>query len=155
MIPPTKLPDVTGDDLAGCDIPALARALMAEGLPTEDLAGDAKTFLAFRDRKGALVGFAGAELFGATALLRSVVVLPTARGKAYGSAIVEWMVKYAVAQGVRSIFLLTTTAAPFFRKRGFRHVDRDEAPRPIASTREFASLCPSTAVFMRRDVDAS
>jgi amino-acid N-acetyltransferase len=49
---------------------------------------------------------------------------------------------------IREIYLLTTTAAEFFTHLGYRQVDRALAPAAIASTKEFSSLCPSTAVFM-------
>jgi amino-acid N-acetyltransferase len=54
--------------------------------------------------------------------------------------------------GVRELFLLTTTAEPIFARWGFRRVDRAEAPPAIRESREFASLCPASAVFMARRV---
>lgn len=47
-----------------------------------------------------------------------------------------------------SIHLLTTTAADFFESRGFRRISKEQAPLEIRATREFSSLCPSTAVLM-------
>jgi len=49
---------------------------------------------------------------------------------------------------VRDTYLLTTTAAEFFEYLGYRQLDRNLAPAAIALTKEFSSLCPSTAVFM-------
>jgi amino-acid N-acetyltransferase len=49
---------------------------------------------------------------------------------------------------VREVYLLTTTAAELFKRLGYRQVDRNLAPPAIALTKEFTSLCPSTATFM-------
>jgi amino-acid N-acetyltransferase len=46
------------------------------------------------------------------------------------------------------MFLLTTTAETFFERRGYRRVDRSQAPLAIQSTSEFASLCPASSAFM-------
>ena len=102
------------------------------------------------DCGGTLVGFAGLQQFDSFALLRSVVVFPGARTQANGTRIVNWLAAEADQRGANELFLLTTTAADFFEKRGFRPVDRNEAPAAIASTAEFTSLCPASAVFMRR-----
>ena len=51
---------------------------------------------------------------------------------------------------MRALYLLTTTAVPFFERMGFAAIDRAEAPPAIAATREFATYCPESAVLMRR-----
>lgn len=131
-------------------MPLLAETLAAEGLPTGDLNVAGNRFFEFRDCGGTLVGFAGLQQFDTFALLRSVVVFPRARTQANGTGIVNWLAAEAVRRGADELFLLTTTAAKFFEKRGFRPVDRNEAPAAIASTAEFTSLCPASAVLMRR-----
>lgn len=146
------LPEVTGRALSERDLPRLASTLAAAGLPVEDLGGRDRSFFAFQDRSGEPVGFAGYELYGTDALLRSVVILPTVRGKGYGRAITEWMMAELARRGAATVFLLTTTAAPFFEKMGFRRLDRSQAPAAIAATTEFGSLCPSTAMFMGRAI---
>jgi arsenate reductase (glutaredoxin) len=131
-------------------MPLLAEMLAAEGLPTDDLNHAGSRFFEFRDCGGTLVGFAGLQQFDTFALLRSVVVFPRARTQANGTSIVNWLAAEADQRGAKDLFLLTTTAADFFEKRGFRPVDRNEAPAAIASTAEFTSLCPASAVLMRR-----
>ena len=128
----------------------LSDRLAAEHLPTDDLADTAAEFFAFHDPQGAPIGFAGLEMLGEVALLRSVVIVPGARGRGLGAAIVRAMIAVAAKRGVKELFLLTTAAAPFFAKLGFRPIERPEAPAPIASTREFAALCPASAIVMRR-----
>jgi amino-acid N-acetyltransferase len=55
---------------------------------------------------------------------------------------------YAASMGVRSIYLLTTTAEPFFKRLGYERIERSQAPCSMQQTREFASLCPASSAFM-------
>ncbi len=95
-------------------------------------------------------GIVGLEFHGPNALLRSLVVSPTARGAGLGAALVETAEDYARAHGAQSIFLLTTTAEEFFRKRGYGLAERKDAPPEIRATSEFAHLCPASSAFMMK-----
>ena len=53
-------------------------------------------------------------------------------------------------QGVERVWLLTTTAGPFFERLGFAVADRGSAPSAIAATPQFRGVCPGTATFMCR-----
>ena len=46
-------------------------------------------------------------------------------------------------------YLLTTTAAVLAARMGFQTVSRDAVPATIQATRQFAALCPASAVVMR------
>ena len=148
------VPELTVHSVDGLVMPLWAEALAAEGLPTADLGDPGSGFFEFRDCGGALIGFAGLQQLDDVALLRSLVVLPEARAQANGTAIADWLVAEAARRGVSALFLLTNSAAPFFEKLGFRRVDRSEAPAAIASTAQFTSLCPASAVLMRRKLVA-
>lgn len=130
--------------------PVLATVLSAAGLPSDDVGSPGREFFAFRDPRGTLVGYGGIEVFGADALLRSVITVPEMRDRAYGVAIVDRMLALALRRGVRTLYLLTTTAAPFFERLGFVAIDRGAAPPAIAGTSEFTTRCPVSAVLMRR-----
>jgi amino-acid N-acetyltransferase len=78
--------------------------------------------------------------------------MPTARTSGIGAALVAHVESHAWQQGVRSIYLLTTTAERFFEHVGYRRVERDEAPSSIRSTREFASICPASSAFMTKQL---
>ena len=54
----------------------------------------------------------------------------------------------ARAEGVRALYLLTTTAAPYFHRAGFQVVARDQVPPEIRQSREFAHACPASAIVM-------
>jgi amino-acid N-acetyltransferase len=151
MMTERPLPEVTGAAAEPRDLPLIAEALAAEGLPTADLPG-AIEFFVFREPGGGMIGFAGLEAFGQAGLLRSLVVLPPARARAQGSAIVDWMAQEARRRGIAELYLLTTGAAGFFEKLGFRRIGRDAVPERVAASAEFAALCPASAQCLARRV---
>jgi amino-acid N-acetyltransferase len=101
------------------------------------------------ERDGRIVGSAAIEWWGDDPLLRSVAVDPALRGRAVGRALVDKALGFAKARQANVVYLLTTTAAPYFAKVGFVEAERSEAPATIRSSREFSELCPSSATFMR------
>ena len=50
---------------------------------------------------------------------------------------------------IQQFYLLTTTADGFFRKLGWTVTVRKEAPLEIGQSKEFISICPSTATHMK------
>jgi amino-acid N-acetyltransferase len=122
--------------------------LEAEGLPASDLTVSHLENFFFIGTDGAPSALVGLEIYGEAALLRSLVVSAAARTRGFGSALVLHAEEYAAAHRVRAIYLLTTTAGSYFEHRGYRRIDRAEAPSAIKSTREFANLCPSSSAFM-------
>jgi len=135
------------EPLADEDRPSLAALLDAEGLPSSDLGGPDVRLFAYRDG-GEIVAYAGFELYGADALLRSVVVLPGRRRAGQGRAMVSATLAEAGRLGATRVFLLTTTAKVFFERLGFAAIDRASAPAAILATRQIAGLCPSSAPLM-------
>lgn len=97
-------------------------------------------------------GVVGLELCGETALLRSLAVEPTIRGRGCGKALVARAEAYARQRGVRQLYLLTTTAAEFFSRLGYKAIARDQAPEAIRATSEFSTLCPVSSAFMMKEV---
>jgi amino-acid N-acetyltransferase len=119
-----------------------------ENLPSTDITEETLAhFLVCRDPVG-VVGIVGLEVFGEIALIRSLVVSEERQGRGLGKRLVSAAQEMAAELKVRDIYLLTTTAAEFFEYLGYRQIDREFAPAAISSTKEFSSLCPSTAVFM-------
>jgi amino-acid N-acetyltransferase len=136
------------------DGPAIGVLLREAGLPHEDFAGHLANFLVARQR-GRVVGAIGFERLGTDALLRSLVVAPARRGAGLGGRLVKRISAVARRRGVQRFYLLTTTAGPFFSRRGFRRIARAAVPAAIAGTREFNSLCPVSAVCMTRSLEAA
>jgi amino-acid N-acetyltransferase len=133
--------------------PSLSTAvklLASAQLPTEDLTAEHCKHFFFAGSPAEPTGLVGLELFGEVALLRSLVVSADRRGTGEGSVLLRYAEDHARAQGVRTLYLLTTTAEPFFAKHGYQRAPRDTAPDAIRATREFAGICPASSAFMAR-----
>jgi amino-acid N-acetyltransferase len=126
--------------------------LQAQGLPVSDITGEHLEHFFFVGSDGSPTGLVGLELYGADALLRSLVVAENARGKGWGSTLIDHAEQYAASKGVRSIYLLTTTAEAFFKRLGYERIERSDAPPSIERTREFAGLCPASSAFMSKRI---
>lgn len=129
------------------DDPALRALLHDAGLPFEDVASGQQQFVV-AIVEGDLVGCVGLEVFGSAGLMRSLAVSEPHRGSGLGSALFERIVGDAKGRGLHHLFLLTTSAAPFFAQRGFVPADRSATPEAMSQSAQFASLCPSTAECM-------
>lgn len=146
---------LTMDPLRISPRPSLAAAtalLGSAGLPTGDLTPAHCENFFFAGAADAPIGLVGLELFGDVALLRSLVVDAGHRGAGAGAALLEHAEDQARARGVRTIYLLTTTAEEFFARRRYARATRDSAPAAIRSTREFSGMCPASSAFMRREL---
>ena len=128
------------------------RLLESAGLPTSDLTDrhmDAFFYAGSASAPGAMVGV---EIYGEDALLRSLIVSPALRGHGLGQRLVAKVEQYAKARGVRTVYLLTTTAEHFFLVRGYSPAAREAAPASIRSTTEFAGLCPASSTFLSKQL---
>lgn len=100
------------------------------------------------DAGDALLGCAGVERYDSAGLLRSVAVASVGRGHGLGGRLVDACIARARAQGLETLWLLTTTAPAFFQRLGFAVVDRATAPAALQASEEFADMCPVSAVCM-------
>jgi arsenate reductase len=136
---------------AAAEWPFFAVALAGAGLPVEDLDGAGQQFFALGDA----LAFGGYLIAGPDALLRSIVVPPSAQKRGHGQVLVTALLRQLEGQGVERAWLLTTSAGPFFERLGFAHADRHMAPAAIAATPQFQGICPSSAAFMCRPTAAT
>jgi amino-acid N-acetyltransferase len=97
-----------------------------------------------------IIGCSALEVYEGGALLRSVAVDAEYRGTGVGRELTDAAIQLARRRLVPAIYLLTTTAEPFFRKFDFEIVDRADVPASLLASAEFAHACPSTAIVMRR-----
>ena len=116
--------------MAPGDFRRLADWLEAERLPSGDLREPDVRLFAFRDGDAA-IGYAGLEVHGKDALLRSVVVDPARRRAGFGRTVVEATLAEAHRLGATRAFLLTTAAKAYFERLGFASIDRESAPETI------------------------
>jgi len=132
----------------GTNDAAMRAALVTADLPISDLEASNGSFFRFEEN-GVLVGFAGYEEHDGSALLRSVVVVPSARGTGSGRAIVEALLRAMRDNGIERTYLLTTTAEDFFRHLGFAEIARQEAPAAILATPQAMTICRTAALLSR------
>ncbi len=131
------------------DLPSAVALLKTCGLPTDDLgAVNLEHFELAVDAHGRIVGLAGFDRAGSDALLRSLAVAPGWRGRGLGGALVARREAAAKIAGVSCFYLLTTSAADYFRRLGYRDVARAEVPAAIAAHAQFRSLCPASATCL-------
>jgi len=134
------------------DLDAIRALLRACDLPHDDLTPDhLQHFLAAREG-GSLRGVVGLEARGEVALLRSLAVCPEARNEGLGARLMTAIEQRARDTGIHTLYLLTTTAADYFRARGYERIARDALPEDIQQTEEAARLCPSSATCMRKSL---
>lgn len=137
---------------ASFDFAALCRLLEAAKLPTEDLdAARLDGFLVARE-DAAVIGSVGVERYGDVGLLRSLAVADDARDRGLGGHLTAAAEALATQLGIRTLYLLTTTAGSYFESQAYRSAARADAPAAIASTPQFSGLCPSSSMFMSKNL---
>lgn len=133
------------------DVEAIVALLKTNNLPVSDLGRGQRMFLvALSDGKA--VGCVAVEMYGSDGLLRSLAVNNDFRGKGIGQKLVAEAEAWSRDNGLKSLYLLTTTAAGLFPKVGWKNTERVSAPENIAASSEFASVCPSSAVCMMKEL---
>ena len=135
------------------DHAAIERLLIDSHLPAEGIAPLLHGFLVAESNEH-IVGVVGLESCGEYALLRSTAVSPEWRGRGVGKRLVERAVARAESQGIRALYLLTTTAEHYFPSFGFQVTTRDTVPAEVRATDEFRGACPASATVMCRAVAA-
>lgn len=129
----------------------LRKALEEADLPTADIEQPGRLFFGLSDERG-LIGYIGVEGDGGDRLLRSLVVLPCRRDSGHGSMLVQRL-EASPPAGVERLHLLTTIAAPFFRRLDYVDAERRDAPACIAATEQFAALCLASAAYLVKTLD--
>lgn len=140
--------DINISPATAADLDAIKALLTASDLPTAGVDDHWKTFIVAKEGDK-VVACGGAEAYQFVALIRSVVVEPGHRSSGLGRRIVRQLLDRLASRGLREFYLLTTTAEEYFRKRGFKTIDRDEVHPQLLSSREFQDACPESATCMR------
>ncbi len=133
------------------DTDFIKKKLRANDLPTEDITSKIDDFyIAKEDLE--IIGIAGLEICGNYGLARSILIEDRFRNQGLGKKLVFRLLDLARNKGVREVYILTTTAQNFFEKLKFEIVKREAVPEPIRKTTEFESLCPETAICMKKSI---
>jgi len=147
MIPGSAHRLAPADDYSRKEIVAL---LVENNLPVDDLTKDKFLFALFQD--DSIIGSGGLEFFSDCALLRSISVRSGLRGGGLGKFITEELENICKEKQIHFLYLLTTTAKDFFDKLGYFAIDRSVVPDAIKQSEEFRSLCPSSAIVMKKKI---
>jgi amino-acid N-acetyltransferase len=130
------------------DLGPVESALRESDLPLDGLRDQFGDGYAVAESDGTVIGVEGIEVHGDDGLLRSAAVVSGWRGKGVGDALTRDRIEWARQRGLRSLYLLTTTAGDYFPRFGFTRTDRETAPDAVRRSKEFSDACPSTALFM-------
>ncbi|HVT45191.1 MAG TPA: arsenic resistance N-acetyltransferase ArsN2 [Thermoanaerobaculia bacterium] len=130
------------------DLDAVHALLTSAALPVAGVEEHFGTFVVARDGDR-IVACGGAEAHQFVALIRSIAVAPDYRGIGLGRRMVRELLDRLASRGLREFYLLTTDAEGYFRKRGFKTIDRDEVHPQLLGSAELQGACPSTAACMR------
>src|SRR2546425_11013151 len=133
-------------------LPPLLELLGQSALPPAGLADHLETPLVPHEA-GHVVGSAALELYGTTALLRSVAVAPGLRGRGLGQELPGHALALARRRKIRTVYLLTETAGGFFPRFGFRAISRDAVDPAVQGSVEFTSACPTSALAMAAELE--
>jgi amino-acid N-acetyltransferase len=117
-------------------------------LPTVGITRLVSGFVVAEDA-GTLLGAAAIEpCKGQLGLLRSVVVASGRQHGGIGGELVGRAIADAKKRGLRTLYLLTTTAERYFPRFGFVAVSRESVPEGVRATAEFLEACPASATVM-------
>lgn len=130
------------------DLDEIIDLLKSAGLVTEGVADHIGTYVVARD--GAeLVACGGSEAYQFAALIRSIAVRENSRGVGLGRRIVRELIDRLASRGLREFYLLTIDAEDYFKRRGFKTIDRDQIHPQLLGSAELQGACPDDAVCMR------
>lgn len=146
-----KVEDIQIGPANPADLPAILGLLEQRGLPKDGLSDHLATALVAIKGK-TVVGSAALELYGSSALLRSVAVKRALQGQGLGHRLVQAALEQARKYGVSHVYLLTQTAGTFFTRFGFRPIPRSEVAPAVQGSAEFTSACPASARAMVREL---
>jgi amino-acid N-acetyltransferase len=130
------LQEITIAPANATDRQSVVALLQSQNLPTQDLPARLENFILAKEN-GKVIGTIGLEIFGKYALLRSMAVDSSQQGNGLGKTLYKSALELAHQKKVQEVFLITTTAAPFFKKLGFTQTKRTDVPSPIAATAQF------------------
>ena len=135
------------------DWSSIRDALAGEGLPVSDLSTESMAhFWVAASSTGDFLGAVAVERYSDVGLLRSLIVVPEARGNGVAARLIEQAERSAQTFGIQELWLLTIDADKYFQTWGYSKQMRDVAPAAIAATPEFSDLCPANAVLMKKNL---
>jgi len=136
---------------SGGDLDGIKRLLVGSLLPSRDAGGAHQRFIVALEN-GRLIGCAGLQVAGQDGLVRSMAVHWTRRNAGLGSRLHQRLLFEAVLAGVRTLYVVTTTAEDFFAGHGFRRIAAQSVPPDLQASEEFTTFVPGGSTVMSRPV---
>ena len=109
------------------DTDAIKELLRAAALPVVQSEDQVSEFI-LADEKNEVIGILGVLYDGNQALLRSFAVKMEKRNQGAGKMLLQKMLQIVADRRCKNIFLLTETAAAYFKKAGFEEINREQIP---------------------------
>ncbi len=99
------------------------------------------------EEEGRIVGHVAAESTTDAAVIRSLVVSPSAQHQGLG---LKLMKTAEQAMGTRTLVLKTETVGPWMERQGYRRVTLDQVPASVRATTQFSgSLCSQCPIYLK------
>jgi len=134
------------------DMTAVLALLTDAGLPTADFTDSPDITMWVLEADGSIRGVIALQRFGREALLRSLTLAASHRRRGHGRDLVARVEDEAAAAGVDRLVLLTESAERFFRRLGYRPVERARVGESLRQSAEFRFLCPASAVCLGKSL---
>ncbi|HJV77635.1 MAG TPA: arsenic resistance N-acetyltransferase ArsN2 [Paludibacter sp.] len=129
------------------DLPEIVNLLAECKLPYLDIVPGKQNFV-LTEINHKIIGCAGLEIYNGNGLFRSLAVKPSHQNMKIGRDLLDKIITLSTENNIKQLYLLTTTADLYFKKHGWKVIERSEVPDDIRATTEFSSICPSTAICM-------
>ncbi len=129
------------------DLTDVHALLQRVGLSAEDVDDRIGDFLIARER-GTLVAIAALEDHGTAGLLRSVAVVPERQGWGLARYLTNALIERARGRGLAAVYLLTRDAQRYFKRHGFRPINRDEIRPAVKQSAQFREESCASATAM-------
>lgn len=132
------------------DKPVILQLLKENHLPYEDISDSMLQEYRIAKEKNLIIGCIGIQRDAEFALLRSFCIQNSYRNLGIGKTIYSMLENECKSNGIKELYLLTSTAESFFLKRGFLTIDRTNAPEFLKNSSEFQYVCPTSAICMKK-----
>ncbi len=133
------------------DYMAIIHLLLSNQLPSLDIHSlNIELFVGLHHQE--IIATLGIEKYDDVALVRSFCVQEAFRSQRIGEAMLQYLFQHCQYENIQSLYLLTTTAENYFKRYGFKTIERATVPVVIQQTKEYSSLCPSSAIMMSKKI---
>lgn len=124
----------------------ILHVLKETSVSTNNISSPFNTFIVLEDNSK-IIGVAGIEIYRDIGVLNSVAILPAYRGQQLGSGIVKSVLNFADRRNVKKIYLSTEKEEAFFKKLGFKTIDKQEIDERCSES-TFLKNCSQKAKIM-------